>query len=971
MLGRFRIVRLLGRGGMGQVFEAEDLQLGRIALKTIRPDLASSTPAFDRFRREVQLARKVSGAQVCRIHDLFLIPADGQGGGSAFLTMEYLDGETLAARLQKSGAMARREALQVALDICDGLRLIHQQGVVHRDLKSANIMLCEREGQMRAVVMDFGLALDSVGDAGTPDDSTATDVPARTETGAIAGTPAYMAPEQFEGKAVSPATDIYALGVVLYELLTGRQPFAADTPVGAAIRRARRPDPVSSVQHKIPRHWDRVIERCLEYEPERRYQSAEQAARALRAGPLDIHNLAADRPWLLRGAAALLLIFAVWGIFAWWQTRQYYRPNAEAEKSYQMGLASLREASYLKATRELGDATTQDSRFVMAHARLAEAWSNLDFDGTAKQEMLIASAGENHLSPLDHMYLDAIRATLTRNFKGALDQYRKILDRLPAADKAAGYVDVGMAYERANEPQEALASYAKASALDRDNPAPYLRAAIVETRQNRVQDANRDFDRAEAIYKTEMNPEGLAELDYQRGYLANQRGDTKQAGIFLQHAIDEAQRIASPQLEIRALEQLSSSECPGNCPEAAEKAQRAIGLARDNQLDAWAARGLARLAYVRLLEGSDHFEEAEEAVQQARSLAIKSGQGRAEAFADLILANLRESEGRPAEVIPAASAALAYYRQNGDFELAADATLLILHTELGRGDIQQALQQSTDFLGLAEESGNPDLVMEAEENLGTTYEYAERYPEAVTHFQKALTLASGNDTYRAYYAVSYAEALIRLGDFAQANALLSSAAAVPSLAVSSRIDKVDSLLEQGRYDQALTAASALINGHPQPGADSLRDLERRRAVAEAHLRRSSQALADWRNAVSNGGRSDDPKEQSDLALQRAEVESLTGQPDKALADATAAEGYFASKGMPDSDLRASLVAASASQALHSIQMSSTYSAKAIDILTALRHNWGPQSVQTYLSRADLRTLMRVLPRGSQTHQSVP
>jgi serine/threonine protein kinase len=209
VLGRFRIVRPIGKGGMGEVYEAEDLQLGTIALKTIRHSIASSSDAFERFRQEVQLARRVSGPQVCRIHELYLLPASGGYEATAFLTMEYLDGITLYEKIQRDGPLPWKEARSITLEICEGLQLIHEKGIIHRDLKTANIMLCKQEGSPRVVLMDFGLARDF--SAAKNNSSSPAGTPAKTLPQMILGTPEYMAPEQFEAKPVSPATDTHTL----------------------------------------------------------------------------------------------------------------------------------------------------------------------------------------------------------------------------------------------------------------------------------------------------------------------------------------------------------------------------------------------------------------------------------------------------------------------------------------------------------------------------------------------------------------------------------------------------------------------------------------------------------------------------------------------------------------------------------------------------------------------------------------
>jgi tetratricopeptide (TPR) repeat protein len=961
LLGRFRIIRPIGRGGMGEVFEAEDLQLGRIALKTIRGGIASSPDVLNRFRQEVQLARKISGSRVCRIHELYLLPANNGFPPTAFLTMEYLDGITLAEKLKRDGPFSLPDALQIALDICEGLHLIHENGVIHRDMKSANVMLCSRGNESsRAVLMDFGLArnLDAaINIAGGP----TADLEMGTAAGVVMGTPAYMAPEQFEAKAVSPATDFYALGIVLYELLTGIHPYAAATPVGAAIRRARRRDPISSVQRRIPRHWDAIVEKCLQYDPEKRFQSSEEVAKALRAGPLNVTNIAIDHPWLVRIAGAFLLATAAFGIVAWWHYGQYYQPNADEQRWYEAGLTALREASYLKATRALETATAKDQRYTMAHARLAEAWANLDFDERAQQEMLIASSGENRLPSLDHMYLNAIRATLTHDFRGSIDLYSKILAKLPATEKAAGYVDLGMAYEKAGDPQRALDYYGKSSSLNPDNPAPWLRAGMVETRLNRMTEANQAFSRAEALYAAEMNPEGQAELDDQRGYMASLSGHVTEAETYLHRSIDEAQRIASIQLQIRALTQLSSIECAyGDLSAAVTHASEAIQFARDHQQDAWAAMGLARLAHARLTQGNAHFVEAETAVNEARSLAVQTQQGRALALANLVLASLRDQQERPDEVVQPASDALAYYRQNGYFEPAAAATLLLLRAEASRGDLHELLARSQAFLSLAENSGSPALRAEAEHNLGNAYSEMESYPDALVHYQRAAELA-GTDLDRIYEQIELAALLAKLGRFEESRKMLVPAAANNATQPHVAAVEVDAQLMQAHYLSALEKTQVALLSNRDMTQSEARTFKRRQAIAEAHLGRAAQALQDIANALPA-----DPQNKSALRsalLQQAEVELLAGQPESALTSAKKLLQEFKEQEQLDSALRSALLAAAASHFVKNDSDRDNFSQQAVDILSDLKHTWRDNSLQPYLARPDTRLILHsaILP----------
>jgi serine/threonine protein kinase len=277
--GRYKIVRVLGAGGSAEVYEALDIALGgSVALKTLRPVLATHAVQLERFRREIQNARKITHPNVCRIFDMGL---HGEGRAQRFfLTMELLRGESLADRLAAGPAYGPSEALGVALQLCAGLQAAHEAGVIHRDLKPGNVMFASSSGAgaERVAITDFGLALsDEQQDLRL------------TESGELLGTPEYMAPEQAEPGEMTPATDVYALGLILYEMLTKRQPFAvAGTPLATVLR--RRHDPPEPLRRHLPDvapEWEATINRCLERAPEKRFQSAAAVAAALEGRPPD------------------------------------------------------------------------------------------------------------------------------------------------------------------------------------------------------------------------------------------------------------------------------------------------------------------------------------------------------------------------------------------------------------------------------------------------------------------------------------------------------------------------------------------------------------------------------------------------------------------------------------------------------------------------------------------------------------
>ncbi|HTO77247.1 MAG TPA: serine/threonine-protein kinase [Thermoanaerobaculia bacterium] len=272
---RYRIIGLIGRGGMGEVYRADDLKLGQpVALKFLPDRLSSDQKLLDRFFSEVRTSRSVAHPNVCRVYDI------GEVDGRHFISMEYVDGEDLASLLRRIGRLPPDKALELSRQICAGLSAAHDRGVLHRDLKPANVMV---DGRGRARIMDFGLAV-AASESGTEAE--------------IGGTPAYMAPEQFAGKGASVRSDLYALGLVLYELHTGKRAFDAGSIED--YRRKHAEDPPTSPSAMvagIEPAVERAILRCLEKDPARRPTSAAQVAAALPGGdPLAAAIAAGETP---------------------------------------------------------------------------------------------------------------------------------------------------------------------------------------------------------------------------------------------------------------------------------------------------------------------------------------------------------------------------------------------------------------------------------------------------------------------------------------------------------------------------------------------------------------------------------------------------------------------------------------------------------------------------------------------------
>jgi len=278
-LARYKIVDKLGEGGMGEVYLAEDTELDRkVALKMLPTEMAGDPERLERFRREAKAVAALNHPNIVTIYSI------EESDGTQFLTMEHVEGESLDQMLPPTG-MPLAKVFDIAIPLADALATAHERGIVHRDLKPANIMV-NKEGRVK--VLDFGLAKLTQDDSVEGTEGDLTQIPTRIATltgeGMVMGTAPYMSPEQVEGRAMDHRTDIFSLGVLLYELATGRRPFSSDTSAGliSAILRDT-PSSVTEINPGLPRHLARIVQHCLEKDPEARYQSAKDVRNELRS----------------------------------------------------------------------------------------------------------------------------------------------------------------------------------------------------------------------------------------------------------------------------------------------------------------------------------------------------------------------------------------------------------------------------------------------------------------------------------------------------------------------------------------------------------------------------------------------------------------------------------------------------------------------------------------------------------------
>ena len=959
--GRYRIVRFIARGGMGEVYEAEDLELkGPVALKTLLPAIASDPRAIARFKQEIQLSRKIAHPNVCKVFDVHSHPPGSSQAQVMLLSMEYLPGETLAQMLARAGRLSLDEALPIVRQMAAALNAAHAVGVIHRDFKTSNVMLVPSGGGVRVVVTDFGLARNAESDGETT----------ATMPGRIAGTLDYMAPELLAGRPATVASDVYALGMAIYRVLTATRPFAAEEPLAAAMRRAQEPVPAPrTVVPGLDERWDSAVARCLEADPARRFASAGDVVKAIEGEAVAAPPRRA-RVWnrLNVGVAALVAVLATVAGYALWP--RVYQPPAGAARLYQTGTDDLEAGAYFAATKELGEAVRLAPDFSMAHARLAEAWTELEAQEKASQEMLLArrSASGTRLSGLDRLYLDAVELTITRQFPEAARKYEETLQYAGGAQPDLR-MDLGRAYDRAGKPDDARRNYLIAAEGPPGNAAAWLRLGVLYNQKSDAKNADRAFEQARQLYELRSNQEGLTEVAYQRGVAANKRGEMEAAGDFLREALRIALVTGNVQQEIRAKLQLANTATLSGDADSAERyANEANDTAQLNRIESLAARGLLQLGDAFRLR--QDLEQAEKYFGRGLRLAQQDDAQRLVAYALLRLAGLHDQERKIDKSAPEAQKALAFFQQNNFARETVQCFVLLGRAQGYRGQYDGAWGFVRQGLAAAEKSQDRFLIMLAQEAMGTVLMEQEQFPEALEHFEKELELsAARRDVEHIGYAALESGAALRLlGRYAEAHVRLdqaeAAAAKFEALNLPIGQERAEAALSEGKYPEAIATCKRLLSKTDEP--DTRAGLNRVLGLALIRSGRKPEGRQHCERSLAMAAAVPDVSVLLASTLAVVEARFETGDWNGVLAAVQPAEDRLPQ--LPDSDWRAKVLEARASEALGDRDAARRYALAAQAQLEAIDRQWGSPVFESYHARPDLQRFWRPLLRMVSANQ---
>jgi tetratricopeptide (TPR) repeat protein/predicted Ser/Thr protein kinase len=773
----YRIERRLGAGGMGEVYLAHDTKLHRqVAIKFLSaPDDAH---ARRRLLREARAAAGLDHPGVCAVYEVGTDPARGD-----FVVMQYVEGEALSDRLRR-GRLEPTEALQVAERIAEALMAAHDRGIVHRDLKPQNVIIMPSG---RPKLLDFGLAKRALTGAAAAEAQTTAAI---TRPYAMLGTPGYMAPEQIRNGPVDRRADVFALGCVLYECLTGQRAFPGPTPpdmLGQVLHTD--PPPVSSVVPGIGEGVDALCARLLRKDVKERCQSAEEALGAIRAllppgTPVSETGRRSSRAssiqwrpenWRLAAGLAMAIVIVVGaaiGVVEWRHRHRVPAPSADAQKWFDRGVAAIREGAYAGARASFEEAVRLDPQYAQAYARLAEARSELDDEKGAQAALLHVNElvpDRSDLGVDERIRLEAVSATVLHEHDQAIDAYRQLADERPK--DASEWLDLGRAEEAAGKLADARATYAKALDLDGQYAAAFLRLGSVPGEPTAA--AIGQLDQAIRLYGIAADIEGQAEGLLREGVLLSTVGRYGPAREALDQVVSLTadERYASQRLRAR-FELARVTAYGGQLTQAEALGRAAVDEATAAGWQGLAANGLVDLANALMLANQN--DRADTLLVRAISLAVGQGATRTEMRARLQQASLREATGHPDEAIALTAAPLRFFSAGhyARFEATADSILSRANEDLEHYD--DASRQATAVLHVAESMGDDTLVATSLENLAGQLTSLGRLPEALADRERMERI---HRTQKDLVSLPYdltnrAELLIRLGRGPEAEAAL-------------------------------------------------------------------------------------------------------------------------------------------------------------------------------------------------------
>ncbi|HEV8483453.1 MAG TPA: tetratricopeptide repeat protein [Blastocatellia bacterium] len=988
-ISHYRIIKKLDAGGMGEVYLAEDIRLKRkVAIKVLPASSMTNEQAKKRLLREAQATAALDHPNICAIHEV------GEHGETAFIAMQYIEGSTLHRRI-KNNPLSPAEIVDIGIQVAAALSEAHSHGIIHRDIKPHNVIITPR-GQVK--VLDFGLAK-IVQDASAIQTTSPTES-RLTDTGQIVGTVGYMSPEQLKDLPVDSRSDLFSLGVTLYECATGKSPFTGSSKIQISLQVIQHDPPgPSKVNPNIPFGLDEIILKALAKDVDARYQSADEMLADLKKMRAAIHDGSAlnTRPMTqlptsrLRMStsimtrriqmvpfgvkAGLLMSLMALGVFVALSMRRpsTRQPSPEAKTWYDRGTEGIRSGAYYQASKALEQAIQIDHGFALARARLAETYAEMDYSDKAKEELLRAMAlvpERSSLPGVDGMYLDAIAATVRRDFTAAIGYYGNIAAQSPDSEKSSAYVDLGRSYEKNDNLDKAIKYYDDAAKADPQSAAAFLRLGILYGRRQHPEQAGEAFSKAETIYRAMSNQEGEAEVLYERGAMLRRSGRLTDARTQLENALEISQRANNKYQFVKTQLQLSSLyAAEGDTDRARDLAKDAMGMAQAGNIRDLATNGLLELGETLRLRGE--FIDAAKYCKQALELARADKTRRTEARALYSLGSMNRQQGNIDEAIPLLEEAIAFYQPAG-YRLETSRALLVLaRARRDKGQYEVALNTFEETLRLARELDDPGMLAASHSSIGILLaDEKERYLEALSHLDESYKInqSLGAKVDMGYDQMNRGRVLWKLGRYQEARAALDEAFKIADRPEASYkvvlawVHLTNSLmaLSERRFADAEAKGRQALELAGIQYKDVAVQAKCGIALAEASsgAPQSARKLCD--EAIATAKEMNHPRLLSTSRMVLAEVLLLSNDPEGAKANALEAQAMFAQSAQKDSEWRAWLIAARASGLSGDKSTTIDYASRADALCAGLQQTWGVEAYEGYMRRPDIRTYRKQL-----------
>jgi tetratricopeptide (TPR) repeat protein len=960
---RYTITRLIGRGGMGEVYEAHDSLVNEaVALKTLRADLTENASFAKRFEDEIYLARKVTHPNVCRIYEIGVHPRVTPGRGShgfdrdrertplLFFTMELLKGETLLSRIARS-PLTRAEAFPIAAQLAEGLHAAHRVGIVHADFKSANVILVPSPEGVRAVITDFGVARLDASRARCDESRTL------AENVSLAGTLAYMSPEQLADEAITPASDLYSFGIVLFEMACRERPFDDRDLIRSVILRAGgQPIPIRAKVPRIDPRWEGAIHRCLQKNPARRFASAQELAGWFRGGAWRPIRYWTRYDWIRASLVAGLLIFVLTLAWTWW-TRAY-RPSPAAWRAYEVGVSALHSMTYETARRALEESVNADPRFALAHASLARAYDELDYTERAKDSMLraVAAAQEWRLTAADERKLRAMQFMVSRDYQRAAPLLQQIEAEAAAPDRPAAALESGWLAQQMDDSERAAAAFRRALELKPSHAAARLRLGFMFGRAGGKDDmALAAFTEAEHLYRAAGNNEGVTQTLLERANLLDRRNREKEAIPIVEQGLAVARTVGNRAQEIRLrFLQATALRDLGDTTRAADLARQTIDMALTENMDNLAANGLIDLGNIFLRAGDPR--AAEPYFRRALDTAQRGKVRRIEARALVSLGSLCEQDGRPGEARPFVEAGLTFYRSAGYQRESIQAATVLGGVLQQLGQHEEGIRILRETLPIAVALQDKRVEAQLRERLADNLRDSGEWPAAVEEYERAIA-SYASIPQSDYVKAALARLQWLLGRREPAERFLTEARSFPARMRDSEFRAVLAALEgeMAYADGQFVDAARHLRSAPAAALDpgTARHVTLLGGLVRMRTGHHDDGLATATSVVEAFEKAGLTFDAAQGSLSIAEALASSGRRGAARTVARDAVSYFESKRTWEALFRGHLVMAQASELPSD---SASHRASAHSALAQLRTAWGTASVDSYLKRRDIRRL---------------